>query len=84
MAIFGVGFFRSIQRFNGDNNGSGVLVLRGTCTKIFQLSSTRSGLLQYGSGDSGTLAVAVVVWWFKDLDAIFIMFELFCASSELL
>src|SRR4051812_5612689 len=50
--IFGVRFFKSIEGFNGDDCRSGALVLRGTCTKTYRLSSTRLGRLRYESGDS--------------------------------
>ena len=50
---FGVGLFKSNQGFSGDDRGPGVLVLRGTSMKTFQLSSIRSGQLRYGSSDFG-------------------------------
>jgi hypothetical protein len=53
-ASLGVRFFRSIQGFNGDDYDSRALILRGTCMKTSLMSPTRSGQLQYGSGDIGS------------------------------
>jgi hypothetical protein len=66
------------DRFKGSTTTISALgrwSLGGTCTKTFRLSSTMSGRLWYGNGDSGMLpAVLVVVRWSKDVNIIFIMF----------
>jgi hypothetical protein len=74
-ARFGVRCFKSVQGFNGDDSGSRVLVLRGTCTKTSRLLSTS----QDGSGKGAAttarrwlVLASVVVWCFKDHDVIFI------------
>lgn len=76
--------FGSIEGFNDDEYGSRALVLRDMFTK-----GSRQGQAGYDRGAERAVRwqlvlVAVVgVRWFSDLNVIFIIFGVFCTSSEL-
>lgn len=91
-ARFGVRFFRSIQGFNEDECGSRTLVLRDTCTKttsrLLFPDCHRQGQAGSGVGTATAthwrlvLAAVMIVRLSMDVDVIFIMFWVFCTSSE--